>query len=343
MNPIIGGAIISGVSSLFGGLFGNKSTTDTNRLNLQIAREQNAFNERMWQKNNEYNTPSAQMARYAAAGINPYFALGNVNGGNATAQTAAQVAPMQPQDYSYMHQIGNNAMTAAMNYKQGQMMDEQLKAAQMDNKYREQNILNNIAKTLEETAGFREKNKGLKMLNYMQQETMAEQIEMKRQERAQAELETVRKTIENNNMTLSGELMQKNINMSEKQMQLLDAQYKQALATTYSTYQSAYNNTRMTDQQIEESASRVAMNVTQESQSRDLHGLVKKKAERDIRIMNQQINSNAPTEYKAKLFMQDPNDKWIKYGNTFDTFNPFKEFNPIGGGDYSRTINFNRK
>lgn len=327
MNPIIGGAIIEGAAGLLGGLLGNKSTSDTNRMNLQIAREQNAFNEQMWNKNNAYNTPKAQMARYAEAGINPYFALGNVSGGNATAQTAADVAPMQPQDYSYMQQIGNNAMSAAMNYKQGQMMDEQLKAAQMDNKYREQQILSNIAKTLEETAGFAEKNKGLKMLNTLQQETMADQIEMKRQERAQAELETVRKTIENNNMTLSGELMKKNINMSDKQLQLLDAQYKQALATIYATYQSSYNNTRLTTQQIKESASRVAMNVTQEKQSREMFDYVKEKAEVDILRLHQQMNIDAPQEYKSKTFMSDSN--WWKrplsfFGANFDMLNPFK-------------------
>lgn len=102
----------SALSSLFGGLFGSSGQSAANKANLQIARETNAqnykmfqeqlgFTESMWNKNNEYNTPEAQMARYRSAGINPYLALSNVNNGNATAaatpssQAAVTGAPMQ--------------------------------------------------------------------------------------------------------------------------------------------------------------------------------------------------------------------------------------------------------
>ena len=105
MVPILGSALISGASSLLGGLFGSGAQSSANRTNLQIAREtnqmqyqmfqeQNAFNERMYNQMQQYNTPAAQMQRYNDAGINPYIAAGNVQSGNA--QSALQSAQPLP-------------------------------------------------------------------------------------------------------------------------------------------------------------------------------------------------------------------------------------------------------
>ena len=108
MNPLIGSAIISGGTSLLGGLFGGKSNQSAqdkaNATNLQIAREtnqqqyqifqeQNAFNERMYNQMQQYNTPAAQMQRYRDAGINPYIAAGNVQTGNAQSALQSAQAP----------------------------------------------------------------------------------------------------------------------------------------------------------------------------------------------------------------------------------------------------------
>ena len=105
IDPLIGSALISGASSLLGGMFGSASQSSANRTNLQIAREtnqmqyqmfqeQNAFNERMYNQMQQYNTPAAQMQRYNDAGINPYIAAGNVQTGNA--QSALQSAQPLP-------------------------------------------------------------------------------------------------------------------------------------------------------------------------------------------------------------------------------------------------------
>ena len=105
LDPLIGSALISGASSLLGGLFGSGAQSSANRTNLQIAREtnqmqyqmfqeQNAFNERMYNQMQQYNTPAAQMQRYQEAGINPYVAAGNVQTGNV--QSALQSAQPLP-------------------------------------------------------------------------------------------------------------------------------------------------------------------------------------------------------------------------------------------------------
>lgn len=116
--PLIGSALISGGASLLGNLFGGISSgsaqRSANETNLQIAQmnnqrqyqmfqEQNAFNERMYNQMQQYNTPTAQMQRYADAGINPYIAAGNVQTGNV--QSALQSAPAPQMQAAQMQPV----------------------------------------------------------------------------------------------------------------------------------------------------------------------------------------------------------------------------------------------
>ena len=41
------------------------------RYNLMLAEKQNRWNLEQWQRNNDYNTPSAVMTRLREAGVNP--------------------------------------------------------------------------------------------------------------------------------------------------------------------------------------------------------------------------------------------------------------------------------
>ena len=118
ISPLIGSALISGGASLLGNLFGGLSSgsaqRSANETNLQIAQmnnqrqyqmfqEQNAFNERMYNQMQQYNTPAAQMQRYADAGINPYIAAGNVQTGNV--QSALQSAPAPQMQAAQMQPV----------------------------------------------------------------------------------------------------------------------------------------------------------------------------------------------------------------------------------------------
>ena len=108
MNPLVASSIISGASSLLGGFLGGKSNQSAvdkaNATNIQIAREtnqqqyqmfqeQNAFNERMYNQMQSYNTPAEQRQRYQDAGINPYIAAGNVQTGNVQSSLQSAQAP----------------------------------------------------------------------------------------------------------------------------------------------------------------------------------------------------------------------------------------------------------
>ena len=112
------------LGSLAGGLFGigssamqnsqnRQNVRETNQMNYKINQMNNQFNERMaiqqrnwqenmWNKENAYNTASAQRQRLEEAGLNPYLMM---NGGSAgVAQSAgtgasassAGAAVMQP-------------------------------------------------------------------------------------------------------------------------------------------------------------------------------------------------------------------------------------------------------
>lgn len=68
-----------------------------NLWNKKMVSEQNAWNLDLWNKNNEYNTPSAMLQRAKDAGINPNLALGNVSASSAPAQSSQPIAGQAPQ------------------------------------------------------------------------------------------------------------------------------------------------------------------------------------------------------------------------------------------------------
>ena len=76
------GALGAGVAGTIGG---SKSTSSANSMNYKINQMNNEFNAaeaqksrdymtEMWNKTNEYNSPSAMRQRLSEAGYNPYLA-----------------------------------------------------------------------------------------------------------------------------------------------------------------------------------------------------------------------------------------------------------------------------
>lgn len=105
--PLVGAAMVSGAASILGGglsgLFGSSSASkslkaqrEANATNLQIARETNEANRNLWREQSEYNTPVNQMARFRAAGINPYMAVSQITSGNAETAPVMQSAVVDP-------------------------------------------------------------------------------------------------------------------------------------------------------------------------------------------------------------------------------------------------------
>lgn len=98
-----GGALIGGALSGISNLFGAHSQNQSVEKQLAAAREeaektrrwqtservaQNDWNYKLWQANNEYNTPAAVLARLRAGGVNPdlYSTNGALQGSSVQAQ-----------------------------------------------------------------------------------------------------------------------------------------------------------------------------------------------------------------------------------------------------------------
>lgn len=97
-SALIGGAL-SGISNLFGAHSQNQSVDKqlaaareeaekTRKWQTSEREAQNDWNYKLWQANNDYNTPAAVQARLKAAGINPdlYVTNGALQGSSVQAQ-----------------------------------------------------------------------------------------------------------------------------------------------------------------------------------------------------------------------------------------------------------------
>lgn len=97
-SALIGGAL-SGISNLFGAHSQNQSVEKqlaaareeaekTRKWQTSEREAQNDWNYKLWQANNEYNTPAAVQSRLKAAGINPdlYVTNGALQGSSVQAQ-----------------------------------------------------------------------------------------------------------------------------------------------------------------------------------------------------------------------------------------------------------------
>lgn len=93
MISALGGAAIAAAGSVLGSgiqsFASGKMNKRAEKFNREEAQKSRDYTTEMWNKNNEYNTPSNQMQRYKDAGLNPYMM--NYDGGDSSAaQSSAQ-------------------------------------------------------------------------------------------------------------------------------------------------------------------------------------------------------------------------------------------------------------
>lgn len=95
------------VASTAGGLAGQGMNY---RNSKRLAEYQNQLNIAQWERENAYNTPSAQMARLRAAGLNPHLFA---PGGNLAASSPTLTTAQAP-DYSFLGEIGTKGVQTFM-------------------------------------------------------------------------------------------------------------------------------------------------------------------------------------------------------------------------------------
>lgn len=124
--------IVGPIASAVGGAI---STNKTNKANMAINQMNNDFNAAeaqkardfqldMWNRENAYNTASAQRSRLEAAGLNPYLMMNGGNAGTASSvgstspATAAPPLSMQRQDFSGLTNSLSTALQIANQTKE---------------------------------------------------------------------------------------------------------------------------------------------------------------------------------------------------------------------------------
>lgn len=121
----IGGAAISAIGNWFGNRSNRKASAEAFERESKFAREerlaQQQWIEQMYEKNNSYNSPAAQMQRLKEAGLNPDLMYSRGDVGNATAPEAPQQAMTPRFNVIPTNTYGQTAQIAA---------DAGLKAAQ---------------------------------------------------------------------------------------------------------------------------------------------------------------------------------------------------------------------
>lgn len=91
--PIVNGQYVQDQLPLEGHKFWDRSRDWSDSLqaeyNFLLKQQEQAYNFELWKANNEYNSPSAQMARYQDAGLNPNLIYGQQNTTQAPASASA--------------------------------------------------------------------------------------------------------------------------------------------------------------------------------------------------------------------------------------------------------------
>lgn len=120
--PLIA-AGIAAAGSIISGRQQRKAVESSNQANRELAQYQYSKDLEMWNRQNEYNSPLAQMNRYSQAGLNPNLIYGQGNSGNAGSMPRYQAPTMQP------------VMTPSIDIPQvlSAYQDFRMKQAQIDN------------------------------------------------------------------------------------------------------------------------------------------------------------------------------------------------------------------
>lgn len=134
MGPLGTAAIGLGsslISSAFGSLFGNNSAKQQFKYQQKLNQEAFQHDVDMWNRQNAYNTPSAQMERLQAAGLNPNLVYGN-GGATNTANSAPTYNAGSAPDVAAARQaagsLANAGFNTALNFQLQQAQAANLQA-----------------------------------------------------------------------------------------------------------------------------------------------------------------------------------------------------------------------
>ena len=321
IDPTIGGAIIGGLGSLIGGLFGSHNQQSTNAANLQIARETNALNEKlfnqqlqynwdMFHAQNRYNAPSAQVSRMIEAGLNPYLngVQTNMASGAAAPSAPHMIAPTMQSSAG----IIQNAFSDISNIVFNSAVQQQKLANETKKVDTDYNLsLAEIAKMAAETKNIGLKSDYQSILNYIADNTKEHQIRSADLSNQMTTATMDKIKMETDAINLQNIASQMRLDFLPKQLALDIAQRVEQIKLTSAqrnlSYQQAKLNAKLA---IESQARTNGININNYTADKMADSLI------------DQAKYEAEIKKKEKYNMN-------KYGNRNA---PYEQFNIIGGG-----------
>ncbi len=218
------------------------------------------FAEKMWNAQNDYNTPFNQAQRLKAAGLNPYLSMQNdgnvglaqnasVPDGSVDTSTGQVDASLAASRSQLFGTIGNTLQSAFANVNQQKMVDAQVKKVQSENEYQE--IVNKYAyadlfvklrKQMAEAKDTETRQRYQEILNYITDSSKEDLIMKNHSDAVNAFNQTTLQDDEHNlnvaslrSRQLEADLLQANLDWLPREKAAAIAQvYAQAYASTMS-------------------------------------------------------------------------------------------------------------
>lgn len=248
-----GSALITAAGGVISQLLANSSQSSTNKMNLQIQRENNQFNkemmeenqawqEKMWNNENAYNTPTAQRQRLEAAGLNPYLMMDGGSSGTAgsvgSVSTASSGASgnQQPNDYSILANLAPQIIQAEQAEKQNEKLradteltEETAKGLRISNAYKNAKEQWELLRLIKDTDNKDLQNEGQAIYNRLQalQESFLEDTEVDRRNKVY---------YESQNEFLKSKGQEIENQMNDERLKMLPKQLKQEFRNLVAEY-----------------------------------------------------------------------------------------------------------
>lgn len=270
IDPFTTAALVTSGVNFVGGLFGahknnqNQAALMQKQIEAQklMQKNQNQWNLDMWNKQNEYNTPSNQRSLYEDAGLNPSYFMGQGNGTAGSVQSSTMSAPSAPSpagDYGFLGSLGSTIL-------QQELLKSEIRKNDADAGYTgammktEESLRDSKVKFTEAQAGLTEAQKG---------EVNAKIESFK----ADTEYKKSLKGLTDVDKQIQNEVLNWLPLMNKQQLSNLKADYQlkmSEVSKNKALLSSIKASIRLIDQQIKESDSRIQVNEQSidESESR---------------------------------------------------------------------------
>lgn len=122
VGSLIGGPLVSAAGNVIGSLIGANAQKKNNESLMELAQYKYDKDLEQWNRENAYNTPTAQMQRYADAGLNPNLIYGQGSSGNASGGVSYDAPNLQ----AYTNYGDMGASGAVHAFQQQQAINSQV-------------------------------------------------------------------------------------------------------------------------------------------------------------------------------------------------------------------------